>query len=461
MIMQKKTYEMDMCHGPLLSKILIFTIPLMLSGILQLLFNAADIVVVGQYAGNTALAAVGSTGSLINLLTNVFIGLSVGSNVLVARYYGAKNQQATSETVHTSILLSLISGIFLAFIGILLAKPLLTLMGTPDDVLSQAALYMRIYFLGMPVMMLYNFGSAILRAIGDTKRPLYFLAFSGMVNVVLNLYFVIFLHLGVAGVALATVISQCLSAILIVLCLMREEGACHLALHKLHITKDQFFLILQVGLPAGLQGAIFSISNVLIQSSINSFGSTAMAGNTAAANLEAFIYTAMNSLYQTNLSFTSQNFGAKKYPRIHKILWLCLGLVIVVGFSMGGLTYLFGHQLLGIYTSDIEVIEYGLKRMAVICTTYYLCGMMDVMVGSLRGLGYSIMPMMVSLMGACGLRIVWIFTVYQWHRSLFMLYISYPITWMITFSAHVICYWCFGRAKIKTASSQAPPSQSL
>lgn len=451
--MAKKTYEMDMCNGPLLSKILIFSIPLMLSGILQLLFNAADIVVVGQYAGSTALAAVGATSALINLLTNVFIGLSVGSNVLIARYYGAKDHRSTSETLHTSILMSLISGIFLAFLGITLAKPLLTLMGTPDDVLNQAALYMRIYFLGMPVMMLYNFGSAILRAIGDTKRPLYFLAFAGIVNVLLNLGFVIWFQMGVAGVALATVLSQCISATLIILSLMKQEGDCHLELTKLHITKDKLFQIMQVGLPAGIQGAIFSISNVLIQSSVNSFGSVAMAGNTAASNIEGFIYSSMNALYQTNLSFTSQNYGGKQYHRIGKVLGLCLAIVILVGLCMGLSMLHFGKQLLGIYSSDSEVIAFGLKRMGVICTTYYLCGMMDVMVGSIRGLGYSILPMMVSLIGACGLRIIWIFTIFQWQRSLFTLYISYPITWMITFIAHVLCYAIIYRKKIKKATS--------
>ena len=439
--MTKKSYEMDMCNGPLWGKILLFSIPLMLSGILQLLFNAADIIVVGRYAGSEALAAVGSTSSLINLLTNVFIGLSVGSNVLIARSFGAKQEEEVSETVHTSILLSLISGTILCLMGILLAKPLLTLMGTPNDVLSQAALYMKIYFAGMPVIMLYNFGSSILRAIGDTKRPLYFLAIAGIVNVILNLYFVIIFKMSVEGVALATVISQCISAFLIIRCLMHQENSCRLQFSKLHLHRDKVFKIIQIGLPAGMQGAIFSISNVLIQSSVNSFGSIAMAGNTASANIEGFIYTSMNAFHQTALSFTGQNLGAKKYKRIGKVLIICLILVSITGLSMGLTTVYFGQTLLGIYSSDPQVIQYGLARMQIICLTYFTCGLMDVIVGSLRGLGYSIMPMIVSLLGACGLRILWIFTIFVWHRSLFTLYISYPISWVITFSAHILCYF--------------------
>lgn len=437
---KNKNYEIDMCNGPLLGKILLFSIPLMLSGILQLLFNAADIIVVGRYAGSEALAAVGSTSSLINLLTNVFIGLSIGSNVLIARYFGAKNDVAVNETVHTSILLSLLSGIILSLIGILLAKPLLRLMKTPEDVLEQATLYMRIYFTGMPVMMLYNFGSSILRAIGDTKRPLYFLLVAGIINVILNLYFVISFKMEVAGVALATVISQGISALLILYCLMHQTNSCQLNLSKLRLKKDKVIQIIQIGLPAGMQGAIFSISNVLIQSSVNSFGSVAIAGNTAAANIEGFIYTAMNTFHQTAVNFTSQNLGAKKYNRIGKTLSICLILVASVGLIMGLAALGFGKILLGMYSSDPEVIQYGLSRMKVICLTYFTCGMMDVMVGSIRGLGYSITPMIVSLVGACGIRIIWIFTFFVWKRSLFTLYASYPFSWIITFLAHVICF---------------------
>lgn len=447
MMKRKKSYEIDMCNGPLLSKILLFAIPLMLSGILQLLFNAADIIVVGRFVGHEALAAVGSTSSLINLLINVFIGLSVGTNVLVANYYGARKYEQVSETVHTSVLTSLICGCALIFIGVFLAKPLLTLMGTPDDVLGQAALYMRIYFAGMPVIMLYNFGSAILRAIGDTQRPLYFLFAAGVINVLLNLLFVTQLHMGVAGVALATVLSQVVSAGLIVYTLLKSDGCFKLEFRKLRIHPARLLQMIRIGLPAGMQGAIFSISNVLIQSSINSFGSIAMAGSTASSNIEGFVYTSMNALHQTALSFTSQNYGAGKMNRVNRILLLCLGCVTAVGLVMGNGAYFFGRQLLGIYSSDPDVIAYGLIRMSYISVPYFLCGIMDVMVGVLRGLGYSIMPMLVSLTGACGLRILWILTVFQWSRSLETLFLSYAISWALTALAHMVCYFFAIRKK--------------
>lgn len=437
---RKKSYEVDMLNGPLMGKLLIFAIPIMLSGILQLLFNAADIVVVGQYAGSDSLAAVGSTSSLVNLLVNVFIGLSVGTNVLVARFYGAGKKEALKETVHTAILTSIVSGILLIGLGITLAEPILRLMGSPENVLGKSALYLRVYFLGMPAVMLYNFGSAILRAVGDTKRPLYFLTVAGVINVILNLIFVVVFHMDVAGVALATVISQCVSALLIVRCLMKEEGMYRLELSKLRIKKDKLLQILRIGLPAGFQGAIFSISNVLIQSSVNSFGSIAMAGNTAGSNLEGFIYTSMNSFYQTAVSFTSQNYGAKKYGRIRKILFCCLFFVTAVGLSMGITSVLLGGTLLKLYSPDPEVIRYGLARMEIICTFYFLCGIMDVMVGSIRGMGYSIMPMIVSLLGACAFRVIWIFTIFAQERTLTCLYISYPISWALTALAHIICF---------------------
>lgn len=456
--MMKRSYEIDMCNGPLLGKMLMFAVPLMLSGILQLLFNAADIIVVGRFTGSQALAAVGSTGALINLLVNVFMGLSIGANVLVAQYYGAHDEENVSDTVHTAILLSVVSGVVLIFLGILLAEPLLTLMGTPDDVLDQATLYMRIYFAGMPVIMLYNFGSAILRAIGDTKRPLYFLLTAGIINVFLNLFFVIVFHMGVAGVALATVISQVVSAGLVVLCLMRNQGMCHLDLKKLHIHRSKLLQIVRIGLPAGIQGAIFSISNVLIQSSVNSFGSIAMAGNTSASNIEGFIYTSMNALYQTALSFTSQNMGARKYDRIGQILGRALATVGIVGFSLGMIALLAGDVLLGIYTTDPEVIRYGLIRMSVICPTYFLCGMMDVCCGSIRGMGYSILPTIVSLTGACALRVVWIFTLFQWDHTLLNLYISYPVSWGLTAAAHLACYF-YARRHLKAQAALLDASE--
>lgn len=436
----RKSYEIDMCNGPLFGKILLFTLPLMLSGILQLLFNAADVVVVGQFAGNEALAAVGSTGALTNLLVNLFIGLSVGANVLVARYYGARQEEEVSRTVHTAILISVTGGILLAVIGIVAARPLLIMMDTPENVIDHSVLYMRIFFLGMPVMLLFNFGSAILRAIGDTRRPLFYLSIAGVINVILNLGFVIIFHMGVAGVAMATVMSQCISAALIVRCLMRSEGCFQLQLEKLHMDWDKFSKIAAIGLPAGIQGSLFSISNVLIQSSVNSFGSVAMAGNTAGSNVEGFVYTAMNSVHQTAVSFTGQNLGGKRYDRINKILIECLLFVTAIGLIMGNGAVFFGKQILSLYSSDPAVISYGLQRITIICTTYFICGIMDVLVGSIRGLGYAVMPMIVSLLGACALRVVWIYTIFQWNRTLRTLYISYPVTWTVTALAHIICF---------------------
>lgn len=437
---KKKSYEMNMCEGPLVGKMLVFSIPLMFSGILQLLFNAADTIVVGRYAGKEALAAVGSTSSLINLMVNLFMGLSVGANILVARYYGAKKEEDMKETVHTSITVAAAAGIVLAVLGNLFAKPLLELMGSPEDVIDLAALYVKIYFLGMPITLVYNYGAAILRAIGDTKRPLYYLTTAGVVNVLLNLVFVIRLDLSVAGVALATVISQCVSVVLLLRCMCTMEGSCRLELKKLGIVKEKAWLLLRHGLPAGLQGSVFSLSNVLIQSSINSFGSVAMAGSSAAANLEGFVYTAMNSFHQTALCFTSQNLGGGKYDRIGKVMRNSLLMVAVVGILMGGGCYLLGEQLLGIYSSDAEVISYGLTRMRWICLPYFLCGLMDVMVGMLRGLGYAVAPMCVSMIGACGFRILWIATVFDRFPTLDVLYSSYVVSWIITGGTHLICF---------------------
>ena len=440
-----KTYEMDMCNGPVLKKILIFSIPLMLSGVLQLLFNAADIIVVGRCAGSQSLAAVGSTTALINLLINIFIGLSVGANVVVARAYGGRRDKDVSEAVHTAIAVSIVSGVILIVMGFVFSKLMLELMGTPDDVIDKAVLYMRIYFAGMPVVMLYNFGSAILRAVGDTRRPLYFLTIAGVVNIVLNLFFVIVMNLDVAGVALATVLSQCISAGLVLRCLAKSEGGLKLELSKIKIHRKKMFQIFKIGLPAGMQGAIFSVSNVLIQSSVNSFGSIAMAGNAASANIEGFVYNAMNAVYQTNLSFTSQNIGGKKYTRVNKILFTCLGTVTAVGMILGFGAYAIGEELLRIYSTDPEVIRYGMLRMSIIATTYFTCGWMDTLVGSLRGIGYSVLPMIVSLTGACGLRILWIFTIFAQQKTLTSLYISYPVSWVITASVHMLCYFLIKR----------------
>ena len=439
---EKKKYEIDMCNGPILKKMLLFAVPLMLSSILQLLFNAADIVVVGRFAGDDSLAAVGSTSSLINLLTNLFIGLSVGANVLVARYFGAKKEEELKETVHTAMTLSMIGGVVLTVVGIIGAPVILSWMQTPPEVLSLAVVYLRVYFAGMTAMMIYNFGSSILRAVGDTKRPLYFLTVAGIVNVVLNLIFVIVFHWGVFGVGLATTISQVISAVFVLRCLMKEQGGIRLDMKCLGINTGKLLQIMQIGLPAGFQGMLFSLSNVVIQSSVNSFGSTVVAGNSAASNIEGFVYVGMNAFYQAAISFMGQNVGAGKYNRVNKILISAETCVIAIGLLLGNAVVLFAEPLLGLYTDSPAVVQAGVVRLSIICTIYCLCGMMDVMVGALRGLGYSIAPMIVSLLGACAFRLLWIATVFQIDRFhvIETVYISYPISWTLTFLAHVVTF---------------------
>ena len=446
---KKNRFEIDMCNGSIMDKLISFSLPLMVSGILQLAFNAVDIIVVGRFSGSQALAAVGSTTALINVFTNLFIGISLGANVLAARFYAAGKDREMSETVHTSITLALISGIMMAVIGVLLAKWALEIMGTPDDVIGQSALYMRIYFMGMPFFMLYNYGAAILRAIGDTKRPLIFLIISGIANAALNMTLVILFHMGVAGVAIGTIISQLISCVLVLTCLYRSEGSYQLRFSKLKINGAYMEQIFQVGVPAGIQSTVINLSNALLQSSVNSFGEITVAGNSAAANIEGFVYVAMNSLYQAAISFTGQNVGAGKYERVNRILYTAEACVIVVGLVLGNGALFFGKQLLSIYTENPDVIDAGMKRMNVIARTYALCGMMDVMVGSLRGLGYSVMPMIVSLIGACGLRLLWIFTFFRMEQfhTVTSLYLTYTWSWIITFSAHVIC-WIIVRRKL-------------
>lgn len=451
----KKKYEIDMCSGSVFQKMLFFAIPLMCSSILQLLFNAADIVVVGRFAGDNALAAVGSNTALINLLTNVFVGLSVGSNVLTAQYYGAKKDKDLKETVHTSMLLSIYSGILLTIIGIVGAKGLLELMQAPEEVLNLAVVYLRIYFLGMTSTMVYNFGSSVLRAVGDTKRPLYYLLGAGIINVILNLFFVIVCHMGVAGVAAATAVSQTISAFLIVRCLIKEQGGIHLELKELKISREKLVKIIRIGLPAGFQGMVFSLSNVVIQSAVNSFGAVTVAGNSAASNIEGFVYMAMNAFYQATISFTSQNYGAREYKRIYKILFVGELYVIVTGLVLGNIAVLFGKSLLAIYSPSAEVVAAGMVRLKIICTVYALCGIMDVLVGALRGIGYSVVPMIVSLVGACGLRLLWIATIFQipQYHSLETVYLSYPITWTITLSVHAITFLIVSRKALRKAVS--------
>lgn len=450
-----KQYQMDMCSGPILKKLLLFSLPLMASGLLQLLFNAADIIVVGRFAGDNSMGAVGSTSSLINLFTNLFVGLSVGVNILVARTRGAGADEELRDAVHTSMLLSAICGAVLTAAGFVFAPQMLELMNATEAQLPLAVTYLRIYFLGMPAAMIYNFGSAILRAVGDTKRPLYFLTAAGIINVGLNLLFVIPLKMDVAGVALATVISQCVSAGLVVMCLIKDNTAIHLDLRKLRINGRSLISVVKVGLPAGFQGMIFSLSNVVIQSSVNLFGDVAVSGNSSAASVEGFIYMAMNTFHQAAISFTGQNMGAGKYRRIPKILFSSLLCVTVTGVVVGWTAYFFGDPLLGIYSKTPEVIAAGMSRLSIIATTYALCGAMDVMVGMLRGLGYSVMPMIVSLLGACGLRILWIATVFQIpeYHTVRTVYISYPMSWAVTLAVHIICYTVVWR-KLKKRNAE-------
>lgn len=439
---ERKNYTLDLTEGSILKKLLLFSLPLMASSVLQLFFNAADVIVVGNYAGDNSLAAVGSNGSIINLLTNVFMGLSVGVNVLVARYFAAKQEEELRKTVHTAISVSVISGILLAILGALAAKQILIWMQSPAEVIDLSTLYLRIYFLGMPAMMAYNFGAAILRGVGDTKRPLYYLTFAGLVNVVLNCVFVIVFHMDVAGVALATIISQCISAVLVLRCLTKEAGGIRLQKEYLQIDKQIFGQILRIGLPAGVQGSLFSLSNVVIQSSINSFGAVVVAGNSAAANVEGFVYVAMNAFAQAIVAFTSQNIGAGKYKRINKTVLTTQLCVLAVGGILGNLVFLLGEPLMGLYTDSAVVVEAGIKRFSVVCTTYALCGMMDVMVGALRGLGYSVMPMIVSLLGACAFRLVWISLLFRSEafHTIETIYYTYPISWTLTLSVHIICF---------------------
>lgn len=431
-----------MTNGPIFKKLIQFSVPLIFSSLLQLLFNAADVVVVGRFAGDASLAAVGSTGSLVNLLINLFMGLGVGANVVAAHYFGAGKKDKVQETVHTTILLSIYCGIILTVVGIFGSRWILKLMQAPEDVLNLATLYLKIYFAGITATVVFNFGQALLRAKGDTKRPLYILTIAGLINVILNLIFVIPLHMDVAGVAYATIISQCFAAVMVIILLIKEEDEFHLNLRTLHLNSHIFGKIVKIGLPAGFQGIMFSFSNVIIQSSVNSFGAILIAGNSAACNLEGFIYTSMNGFSQGALTFCSQNLGAKKIDRIRKVVWESQLSIIVIGASLGALFLLFGNQLLGLYSPNPEVIKAGMSRLWIIFTTYYLCGMMDSMANSVRGIGHSFLPVVVTLLGACIFRIIWLATFFQipkFHVPV-TIFLSYPISWTLTFIALLISY---------------------
>lgn len=445
--MKNNKYEIDMCNGTLMDKLISFSLPLMLSGILQLLFNAVDIIVVGRFTGSQALAAVGSTTALINIFTNLFIGISLGANVLAARFYASGKEKEMSETVHTSITLALISGLVMALAGVLLARFALNLMGTPNDVIDQSVLYMKIYFLGMPFFMLYNYGAAILRAVGDTKRPLFFLVISGMTNAVLNLVLVIVFHMGVAGVAIGTIVSQLISSILVLRCLYTSNTSYRLYFSKLGIKTQYLKQIFQVGIPAGIQSTVINLSNALLQSSVNSFGSVAMAGYTAANNIFGFLYMSVNAVTQSCMSFTSQNYGVKKLKRMDRVLLDCMILSVGVTLTLGCGAYFFGPELLKIYTSDADVIRCGVEVLAFTTVPYFCCGIMDLLPGALRGMGHSGVPMILSIIGTVGTRIVWIFGLFPAHRSLSFLFISYPVSWILTILMQAVCF-CFVRKHV-------------
>jgi len=426
-----KNHDMDVNSGPLFTKILIFALPIMAVNIFQLLFNAADMIVVGRFSGSKALAAVGATGALINLIVNLFMGLSVGTSVAVAQDYGADQPDEVSRTVHTSIIVSIIAGLLVMVAGLILCEPLLKIMGTPEDILNLSVLYMRIYFIGIPASMVYNFGAAILRAIGDSRHPMYYLTIAGSINVVLNLFFVIVLGMSVDGVAWATIISQYISMVLIMICLYRSEGAIRFMFSKMRIDMNKLKKIVKIGLPAGIQNLLFSISNVLIQSAVNSFGSTMVAASSASGNVESFLGTTMNAYYNAAITFTGQSMGAKKYDRIDSVAKVCTVLIFITWIFLGGFILVFGEKLLGFYTSDLQVIELGMIRMKVMMIAYFTCGIMNVYPGLIRGMGYSILPMLCTLIGACLMRIVWLATFFRWYPTVMMLFVCYPVTWAL------------------------------
>ena len=439
--MKTNKYEIDMCNGSIMDKLISFSLPLMLTSILQLMFNAVDIIVVGRFDGSQALAAVGSTTALINIFTNLFIGISLGANVLAARYFAAGRHREMSEAVHTAIALALISGILMAFVGLGASRAALELMATPADVIDQSTLYMRIYFMGMPFFMLYNYGAAILRAVGDTKRPLFFLGAAGLTNVALDLLLVIVIPLGVAGVAIGTVASQMISCILVIRCLCKTDSSYQLHFSKLAIRKVYLIRIFQVGIPAGIQSTVINFSNALLQSSVNSFGSTAMAGYTAANNILGFLYASINAVTQACMSFTSQNFGVGKYKRMDRVLLDCVALSVGVSLVLGVGAYLMGPQLLGIYTAEPDVVQCGLEILSITTVPYFLCGIMDLLPGALRGMGHSAVPMVLSVIGTVGTRVLWIYVFFPQHRSLYFLFISYPGSWIATILMQAVWYW--------------------
>ncbi|MCQ2586337.1 MAG: MATE family efflux transporter [Treponema sp.] len=435
--------QIDMTEGSIVAKLVAFSVPLIISSILQLLFNAADIVVVGRFAGDNSLAAVGSTSSLINMLVNLFTGLATGTTVVAANYFGARDKTNLHDTVHTSMVVSVFSGLILTVIGIFGAKQILLMMGSPEEVLPLAQLYLKVYFGGITASMIYNFGSALLRAKGDTQRPLVILLVAGVINVILNLIFVIVFKMDVAGVALATVFSQGFAAVIVCVILVHENDDFHLNPAELKINRTIFFRIVRIGVPAGVQGILFSFSNVIIQSSVNSFGSIVVAGNSAASNIEGFVWTSMNGLSQGTMTFAGQNLGAGKTERIRKLPFVSQLMVIVEGLVLGNLVVLFSPTLLSLYTVNPDVIAEGVIRIKMVCTLYCLCGMMDCMANMIRGIGHSVLPMIVTIFGACGLRLLWIFTGFRYverFHSITSLLATYPVSWFVTWSVLVVCF---------------------
>lgn len=449
--MISQTDDYGMSQGSLLSQMLIFALPIMAMNVLQLLFNAADMIVVGRFSGSEALAAVGATGSLVSLIVNLFMGLSVGTSVIVAQDYGAGKSDAISRSVHTSVAVSAITGLLVMIIGLVYSKPLLGMMGTPEDIIHLSALYLRIYFMGLPAAMVYNFGAAILRAIGDSRRPMYYLTITGIVNVVLNMFFVVVLHMSVAGVAWATVISQYLAMLLIMTCLLRSDGAIRFSFSLMRIDGQKLKDIVRIGLPAGLQSLLFSISNVLIQSAVNSFGSVMVAASAASGNVEGFVSTAMNAYYNAAITFTGQSMGAKKYDQIDIIAKVCAILIFTTWIVLSGATLYFGRPLLSLYTSSPEVIELGMLRMKVMMAAYFTCGFMSVFPGLTRGMGYSVLPMLCTLVGACIMRIVWLATVFKWYPTVMVLFMCYPVSWALAGLGQVGSFFYARRQVLKRA----------
>lgn len=429
-----------MTVGALFPKIISFAFPLMITGLLQIVYNAADIMVVGKFAGSLSLAAVGATVTLVNLMLNIFLGLSMGSGVVVAKHIGAGDNASVHRTVHTSMLLSLVSGIVIGILGVIISPFALEAMDTPADIAELSTLYLRIYFCGAPANMVFNFGASVLRATGDSKRPLYILTATGIINVLLNLLFVIKFNMHVAGVAVATIASQYISAVCIIFIFVKTNSNIHLSFKKLRLYKEELLDIIKIGIPAGLHGSLFSLSNVIIQSSINSFGAAAIAGNTTAGNIDSVIFTCCNTISQTATTFTSQNYGAGQFKRIRRIYFNCLGVSTMIAVIFGAILLLFGEPILKVFSSDPEVIECGLLRLRFFALTYIINCFLDVTTGQMRGLGKSVIPMIVTMVGVCGLRVLWVFTIFREYRSLLVLYFSYPISWFITGIVMIIMY---------------------